>query len=480
MVRPTKEHSTTTNIEWFKSWLEERSRFPSLLAINLPAPLKVDEEMSVLVYSERNGVYSEGFFGHPGGSPIEWELLRPLIGERLTKNTASRLESFLLMIKELQGLNFPEGLAYMVQMFLLTTDYLRATNFGEKSVVLNPCWDRSSDSSENSKIQSNEKNEKDRQRKWQHYISEPVWRLESLLTFWNHRGGKFAKGIIKSPDGQPGKPNYLYIPPMWVPLDQLKKLYGNELESLQIPILVNSSYRPLVESMIDCYDTHAQSNIPMKITVGATAQDNLQPVEQVDQNLFQRQGDVWTISHQKTTIYLKNLKGLRYLAYLLSNPGQLMTPLHLIALVDSPTASSGKGQTNPQELENETLNIQGKNDGDEVLDQKAVKDYKARLGGLRQEIAEAEANNDRGTLERLSGEEQWILDELKRSTGLGGTSRTFPAPNTKANKAVSNTIRNSLARIEKKHPALAAHLHNALRLGATCVYQPESPTHWMV
>jgi len=485
MARQTTENHTTTNsdfIDWFQTWLKERSRYQCILIINLNEPLKADEEISVLVLPAEDSRDVNGCFDDPRYRQRGYEIPTYLFKEKLTKDTAACLQTNLSIIRDLQGIDFTDGLAYMVQIFLLTVDFLRAKRYGAKSVLFGPCWGEildSSNSKNGSGVRLKDK-EKATIQRLQPFPSHPKFKIETLLNYWNLRGGRLAKGVIKSPNGQPGIPNYRIIPPTWLHYEQLKELYGDKLESLKIPILINSSYKPLVESMVNCYDTHAQSHIPMKIMVGAPATQNFQPAEKADQNLFQRQGDVWTISYQGTPVHLKDMKGLHYLAHLLSNPGQSMTPPHLIALVDSPTASPGKGQTNPQELENETLNIQGGNDGDEILDKKAVRDYKGRLDDLKQEIEEAEANNDQGTLEKLSEEKQWLLEQLRRVTGLGGKIRTFANPDTKVIKAVSNTIRNSLKTIQKEHPVLATHLRRALRLGVFCVYQPECPTPWIV
>ena len=48
----------------------------------------------------------------------------------------------------------------------------------------------------------------------------------------------------------------------------------------------------------------------------------------------------------------------------------------------------------------------------------------------------------------------------------------------RARKAVSNRIRQTLARITSVHHALGLHLRNAVHTGTRCVYTPERPTRW--
>jgi len=45
-------------------------------------------------------------------------------------------------------------------------------------------------------------------------------------------------------------------------------------------------------------------------------------------------------------------------------------------------------------------------------------------------------------------------------------------------KAVANSIRYAISRIEKESPALALHLTNSLRTGASCCYVPDRPRVW--
>ena len=48
----------------------------------------------------------------------------------------------------------------------------------------------------------------------------------------------------------------------------------------------------------------------------------------------------------------------------------------------------------------------------------------------------------------------------------------------RARKAVTNRIRQTLARITSVHQVLGLHLRNAVHTGTRCVYTPERPTPW--
>jgi hypothetical protein len=48
----------------------------------------------------------------------------------------------------------------------------------------------------------------------------------------------------------------------------------------------------------------------------------------------------------------------------------------------------------------------------------------------------------------------------------------------RARKAVTNRIRQGVARIAEAHENLGRHLKNAVRTGSRCTYTPERPTRW--
>jgi hypothetical protein len=48
----------------------------------------------------------------------------------------------------------------------------------------------------------------------------------------------------------------------------------------------------------------------------------------------------------------------------------------------------------------------------------------------------------------------------------------------RARKAVTNRIRQTLARIAGVHQVLGLHLRNAVHTGTRCAYTPERPTRW--
>jgi hypothetical protein len=67
---------------------------------------------------------------------------------------------------------------------------------------------------------------------------------------------------------------------------------------------------------------------------------------------------------------------------------------------------------------------------------------------------------------------------LVAAFGLGGRARRAADTSERIRKAVSNRIRDSLARISRQHPLLGRHLSNAISTGTYCSYRPEQTLDW--
>jgi hypothetical protein len=184
--------------------------------------------------------------------------------------------------------------------------------------------------------------------------------------------------------------------------------------------------------------------------------------------VFRKEADYWTLRYDRRELRLRDLKGLRYLARLLTDPGH---PIHVADLV----AGSGVGFLEPGARTRAVADHAG-----ERLDPKARAEYRRRLADLREQVGAAEADHDLGRLERLRAEMDFIARELCSAYGLGGRARRTADQCERMRKGVTNRIREAIARIRKEDETLALHLTNSLRLGVICVYQPERPVRWDV
>ena len=161
---------------------------------------------------------------------------------------------------------------------------------------------------------------------------------------------------------------------------------------------------------------------------------------------FRRDGDVWALSYDGVTVRLPDSKGLRDLHALLSSPGEPVAAVALLA---------------PEAVASARLG------GDPVLDDEAKARYRRRLARLDEEIDRA-FDDDRAA--ELDRERAALLEELRAAAGLAGRTRRLGDEAERARKAVTARIRDTLRKLDDRHPGLAAHLRETVSTGATCVY----------
>jgi hypothetical protein len=173
-------------------------------------------------------------------------------------------------------------------------------------------------------------------------------------------------------------------------------------------------------------------------------------------NVFRREGEVWTLAFAGKSVRLKDAKGLHDLAVLLARPGLEIAAAELAGAIGAPRQA----------------------DLGERLDEQATQAYKARLVELEAELEEADATGNAARSERAHKERAAIVAQLAAAYGWGGRPRRVGGTDERARQAVSWRIRNALARIERLHPELAAHLRSSVRTGAFCVYDPPELVDW--
>ncbi len=178
-----------------------------------------------------------------------------------------------------------------------------------------------------------------------------------------------------------------------------------------------------------------------------------------DTHVFRRDGDFWTITYAGRTIRVKDLKGLHYVRTLLREPGR---EFHVADLAGAGLGRHESGLTEPNP------------------DAKARAEYRKRVKDLREQLAEAEENNDVGRASRAREELDRLSEELiaAYSPEIAAHGRNRLRENIR--KAVAKNIRAAVGRIGSAHEALSRHLANAIHTGTFCSYRPEKPTDWSV
>ncbi len=187
-------------------------------------------------------------------------------------------------------------------------------------------------------------------------------------------------------------------------------------------------------------------------------------------NVFRREGDYWLVVFDGQTVRTRDLKGMRYLARLLAEPGRELHVLDLVAAESG--VASGEGYVPRSAL----------GDAGHMLDPQAKEAYRRRLAEIDEEIGEANAVGDDVRAAQADAEREFLVKELARAFGLGGRARAAASAAERARAAVTRAVRQAMSRIAEHHPALGEHLDRTIRTGAYCTYAPDprAPAEWQV
>lgn len=169
---------------------------------------------------------------------------------------------------------------------------------------------------------------------------------------------------------------------------------------------------------------------------------------------FTCDGDTRTVRFDGRTVLVRDLRGLRYLARLLAEPGREFHALDLVAV------EQGSLPTGDQA-------------GLEVIDQQARDAYRRRLAEVDDDLDEATRMNDLGRIALAERDRDYLIAELTRAVGLGGRHRMVGSTTERARTSVTRSVRYAIDRLAEHHPALAAHLTQAVHTGAYCSYTPD-------
>jgi tetratricopeptide (TPR) repeat protein len=190
-------------------------------------------------------------------------------------------------------------------------------------------------------------------------------------------------------------------------------------------------------------------------------------------NVFRREGDYWTVTFEAQTVRVRDLKGMRYLARLLADPGR---EFHVLDLVAAETGGGAPVDSSPVgRLPRSALG-----DAGAMLDGRAKDAYRRRLAEIEDDSAQALAIGDDERAAQAEAERDFLVQELARAVGLGGRDRRAASASERARVAVTRAVRQAMTRVADHHPQLGDHLNHAIRTGAYCAYSPDphTPSRW--
>jgi tetratricopeptide (TPR) repeat protein len=191
-------------------------------------------------------------------------------------------------------------------------------------------------------------------------------------------------------------------------------------------------------------------------------------------NVFRREGDYWSVIFDGHTVHVRDLKGMRYLARLLAEPGREFHVLDLVA------AETGRGEPAADSGQSATLPRSAFGDAGEILDAQAKDAYRRRLAEIDDDIEQARAIGDAERAAQAEAERGFLVRELARAFGLSGRGRRAASASERARAGVTRAVRQAITRIGEHHPQLGEHLSRTIRTGTYCAYLPDprAPAGW--
>ena len=191
-------------------------------------------------------------------------------------------------------------------------------------------------------------------------------------------------------------------------------------------------------------------------------------------NVFRREGDYWSVIFEGHTVHVRDLKGMRYLARLLADPGR---EFHVLDLVAAETGSVARASSH-QAITELPRSVLG--DAGEMLDARAKDAYRRRLADIDDDIEQARANGDAEREAQAQSERDFLVAELSRAVGLGGRDRRAASASERARAGATRAVRQAIARIGEHDPQLGEHLSRTIRTGTYCAYVPDprAPARW--
>ena len=207
--------------------------------------------------------------------------------------------------------------------------------------------------------------------------------------------------------------------------------------------------------------------------VSVEPDDGAEELPVIDINVFRREGDYWSVVFEGHTVRVRDLKGIRYLARLLADPGREFHVLDLVA------TESGRLPA-PEISRAAHLPRTGPGDAGEMLDARAKDAYRRRLTEIEDDIEQARAFGDTERAAQADAERDFLIRELSRAVGLGGRDRRAGSTSERARVSVTRAVRQAIVAVREYHPALGAHLERTIRTGTYCAYVPEpgAPAVW--
>ena len=195
--------------------------------------------------------------------------------------------------------------------------------------------------------------------------------------------------------------------------------------------------------------------------------------------LFRRKGRLWQVVYEGRELPpLTDLKGLRYLAFLLRHQDRDFTPLVLVAELELGDAYEEPEQEDEVGRERRPP-PRAIDRGLPAIEGSTLLKIKKLRAEYDEKLDKAQRHGDEAAAARLSAEPNAMVREYLTATDRWGKPRLIHSSAVKAANSVTKNITRAITRIEEHDTALGQHLNRYVTRASTCVYRPPTPIPWV-
>jgi len=231
-----------------------------------------------------------------------------------------------------------------------------------------------------------------------------------------------------------------------------------------------------LRELFDCDDIPPPLSL-FPETPDASIDEDVVLVEDLKQNAFRLNMDVWEIVFEGQKTNLKDCKGIRYLLHLLANPGKEISAIELSQLVQGSEIDFNReySKLSEEELQKEHLTKRGY-----LSDQVSGKDLEEEKTNARKlwDIAESQPENEEAQRAWESCKDIYLaeyrikIDDSKEDLKFFNFNKSALGKDVNAARSnITKQINAVKKRIEKALPPLGEHLR-AVDTGAIFIYRP--------
>lgn len=181
------------------------------------------------------------------------------------------------------------------------------------------------------------------------------------------------------------------------------------------------------------------------------------------ENVFAHYGDKWYVRFNGGKLALfANSFGMHYIAYLLKNPGKIISAGELESEITGVEALTGvKSPGQGQSIQTQS-------------DDKALNEYREAARVIAREITKAQTDNNWEAKQKLEEE----LEVLVKNIQGKKEDRTFSDDREQARDRVRKAIEKCLNHMKTRDKDLVNHLGDGISTGFTLMYSPDSEITW--